>query len=75
MAILDEMPDFEAYLAKGIVESIMSENDRMQKENAKLRELVRELYECSRQTGCDPCGYADRCHIKDDMRELGIEVE
>lgn len=34
-----------------------------------LHELVAELYQCSRQTGCDLCG------MKEVMRELGIEVD
>lgn len=44
-------------------------------ENTKLRELVAELYQCSRQCGCDTCGYKDDCTMIDRMAELGIEVE
>lgn len=47
----------------------------LQAENAKLRELVAELYQCSRQCGCDTCGYKDDCTMIDRMAELGIEVE
>ena len=41
---------------------------RLQAENAKLRELVRELYE-------DQCDECDRWKYRDRMRELGIEVD
>ena len=44
-------------------------------ENAKLRELVGELHSCSRQCGCDTCGYKDDCTMIDRMAELGVEVE
>lgn len=43
-------------------------------ENEKLRELVSELYQCSRQEGCDHCGYKDGCSMFDRMAQLGIEV-
>ena len=49
---------------------LMAETD----ENRKLRELVAELYECSRQIGCDRCGYKDGCAMFDRMARLGIEV-
>ncbi len=48
---------------------------RANAENAKLRELVAELYQCSRQCGCDRCGYKDGCAIFDRMAQLGVEVE
>ena len=40
----------------------------LQAENAKLRELVRELYE-------DQCIDGDQWRYRDRMRELGVEVE
>lgn len=48
-------------------------------ENAKLRDLLRELYFCSRQIGCDKCRYrrsfnGKLCETLDELRELGIEV-
>ena len=51
------------------------EVDRLQTENAKLRELVSELYQCSRQVGCNHCDYKDGCSMFDRMRDLGIEVD
>lgn len=39
----------------------------LEKENAKLRELVRELYE-------DQCDECDEWKYRDRMRELGVEV-
>lgn len=49
-------------------------NCRSTSEDAKLRELLVELYECSRQYGCNRCGYKDGCVIFDRMSELGINV-
>lgn len=48
---------------------------QLENENAKLRELVRELYACSRQYGCDRCGYRGGCATFDRMAQLGIEVD
>ena len=48
----------------------------LQAENAKLRELVRHLRECTRHNVCAVCEYADdACDFDYDMRELGIEVD
>jgi hypothetical protein len=45
-------------------------------ENAKLRELVKHLRECTRHNTCAVCEYADdACDFDYDMRELGIEVD
>lgn len=51
-------------------------NDGLLAENEKLRELVAELYQCSRQVGCDHCGdgYRSICSVLNRMRELGVEV-
>lgn len=46
----------------------------LERENARLRELVRDLYQCSRQVGCDHCGYEDGCAMFDRMAQLGVEV-
>ena len=47
---------------------------RLEEENAKLRELVRNLYACALRTECDECSYAEEpCDFKYDLRELGIE--
>lgn len=44
-------------------------------ESARLRELVRHLYECTRHNVCTMCDYADdACDFEYDMRELGVEV-
>lgn len=53
-----------------------AENARMiMAENAKLRELVRHLRECTRHNVCAACEYADDvCDFDYDLRELGIEV-
>ena len=47
---------------------LLLENDQLQAENEKLRELVRELYE-------DQCDECDEWKYRDRMRELGIEVD
>ena len=45
-------------------------------ENAKLRELVRHLRECTRHNVCAVCEYADdACDFDYDMRKFGIEVD
>jgi len=43
-------------------------------ENAKLRELAKNLYECN--GSCERCvELTGRCEYKEQLRELGIEVE
>ena len=42
--------------------------DELQAENAKLRELVAEIYE-------DQCDNSERWRYRDRMRELGIEED
>ena len=41
----------------------------------KLRELTEQLYQCSRQCGCDHCGYRDGCAMFDRFAQMGIEVD
>jgi hypothetical protein len=52
-------------------------NDGLISENAKLRELVRTLYMCSR-VRCDQCEYEheNTCdfNAEEELRELGVEV-
>lgn len=55
------------------------------KENAKLRELVRDYERCSVHADCDQCEYdgklSTHCPLgpcfpdTDELRELGVEVE
>lgn len=54
-------------LAFGNMNALRSDNERLKVENAKLRELVRELYE-------DQCDEYDEWRYRDRMRELGIEL-
>lgn len=49
-------------------DSSQKERKRVDYENAKLRELVRELYE-------DQCDECDEWKYRDRMRELGVEVD
>lgn len=54
---------------------IMHEAHVQEAENAKLRELVRNLYACINHRVCDDCEYADApCDFEGEMRELGVEV-
>ena len=60
------------------------EMERLQAENAKLRELVRDMHKalfslnldhcqaCPRE---DTCVFIHECAFERDMRELGIEVD
>ena len=59
-----------------LFETLNSTNDSLLVENAKLRELVADLYQCSRQVGCDHCGdgYRRSCNVLNRIRELGVEV-
>ena len=51
-------------------------DDALEVENAKLRELVRNLYACINNRDCDCCEYADEaCEFERNMRELGVEVD
>ena len=55
--------------------SLVAYVEGLEAENAKLRELMAELYQCSRQYGCDHCGYKDGCAMFDHMAQLGVEVD
>ena len=70
-AKLREQLQYELQTSRSRLESI----DHLKKKNEKLRELVAELYQCSRQYGCDRCGYKDGCAMFDRMAQLGIEVD
>lgn len=55
------------------------EMERLEAENAKLRELVRDMWEdvCNAPccAYCDHSDYdGDKCELRDRMRELGVEV-
>ena len=56
------------------------EMERLEAENAKLRELVRDMEAAFIHGPCyrwcefkEPCN-GDRCQYRDRMRELGVEV-
>ena len=54
---------------------IMHEAHVQADENAKLRELVRNLYACINNRDCDYCEYVDEaCEFERNMRELGVEA-
>ena len=50
------------------IDELCRENERLRQDNAKLRELLAELYE----EQCDEC---DRWKYRDRICELGIEVD
>lgn len=56
----------ERFIIKLNAEHIVRQN--VESENAKLRELVAEIYE-------DQCDNSERWRYRDRMRELGIEVD
>lgn len=79
----ERITELEGLYARAKVErdetamAFSKEHDRaefLMRERAALRELVREMYQCSRQYGCDRCGYKDGCAMFDRMAQLGIEV-
>ena len=52
-----------------------NEIGRLKEENAKLRQLVRNLYACINNRDCDYCEYVDEaCEFERNMCELGVEV-
>ena len=55
------------------IDSLGAENKRLQAENAKLRELVRDMWDWLAPTAVG--GGAPLKGLHDRMRELGIEVE
>ena len=46
-------------------------------ENAKLRELLAELYQCSRQVGCDHCGdgYRRTCSVLNHLTKTNTQTD
>ena len=50
------------------IDELCRENERLRQDNAKLRELLAELYE----EQCDEC---DRWKYRDRMCELEVEVD
>lgn len=62
-------------LAFGNMNALRSDNERLKVENAKLRELVRDMWhegmcECGSRGKCASCEY----DYPTRMRELGIEL-
>lgn len=66
------------------IDGLAVDIEKLQAENAKLRELCGDLHECARESGdycpntCkhwDEKGYCCTFNLADRMRELGIEVE
>ena len=56
------------------VDGLGVEIENLQSQNAKLRELAKNLYECN--GSCERCvELTGRCEYKEQLRELGIEVE
>lgn len=66
-----------ARMCREAADTIWELRDDLQRanaENAKLRELVRHLRECTRHNVCAACAYADdACDFDYDMRELGVD--
>jgi len=49
--------------------------EQAEAENAKLVDMLGELYWCSRQLGCDRCTSRECCGMLNRMREMGIRTE
>lgn len=63
------MADIDMPLAwRMMQDGYLMQINQLRDENAKLRELVQELYE-------DQCDECDRWKYSDHMRELGVEVD
>lgn len=58
-------------------ERLCDENERLETENAKLRELLRAAWKCVHAgLSCSDCRLiAGGCTLQTAMRELGMEVE
>lgn len=65
-------------------ERLCDENERLEAENAELRELMRHLHTCMEHYEMDGTISCDRCPLDNDtgncdferrMRELGVEVD
>lgn len=66
----DEYINSRDYVGKELYESICAANDAWQEQNAKLRELVRDMVDYGEGAGNGMAEwFADR------MRELGVEVD
>ena len=77
----------EAERSRSRTVSLTDEIERLKTENAKLRELVRELWEGYADPPCEECPLKDKpacadcticareAAVVDRMRELGVEVE
>lgn len=71
-------------LALGNISAVNASNDKLRKENAKLRELVRHMGACIQHLdrtdevgGCVCCPYQaveHDCEFEQQMLELGIET-
>ena len=85
-----EDKDALLYLADVRIDELEVENAKLQDENAKLRELVRDMCKalfslnldycqaCPREDACvfvHKSFDCDECAFERDMRELGVEVD
>lgn len=74
MSDISEQRRYYERMIDEIAETCREQHEKLQAENAKLRELVKHLYECARHNTCAVCEYADdACDFDYDMRELGVE--
>lgn len=61
-------------LLKILRDGFKADAQKYKAENEKLRETLREFHACSKQIGCERCGYSDRCETLDTINEL-LEIE
>ena len=71
---IDRLQDEDAKLwEQG--ERLFDKTLELETENAKLRELVQNLYACINHRNCDDCEYVDEaCEFERSMCELGVKV-
>lgn len=68
--------------AADIIDTLRDMNNDLSRGNKKLRDLLRKLYRCSRQIGCDKCSCSVVCETVDcfcetigSLHDLGVRVD
>ena len=75
----DEYINSRDYVSKELYESVCGANDVWQAENAKLRELAKDMLPFVKYSCSDRCRWFDECDIAtcyahDDVRERAVEL-
>ena len=72
-----EVPHWAREIIGNEFERVERETRQLKTENAKLRELLAELYQCSRQVGCDHCGdgYRRMCSVLNHLTKTNTQTD